>query len=180
MGRKPGAEDYFRKRLRPERERRKWSQAHMAKLLSARGIEVHPTTIAKIEAGDRSARIDEVAAIADLFEVSLDTLLGRSTTPKTDRMYAFRALMDAAHQAKVEVSTTETTLRDRVTELAALGPGGLMKSTADRCERACDVLAEADKALEDVLNPPGSEAAQRALNKLMLEMVKKELEDETQ
>jgi transcriptional regulator with XRE-family HTH domain len=180
MGRNPGAEDYFRKRLKAERESRKWSQAHMAKLLSPKGIEVYPTTIAKIEAGDRSARIDEVAAIADLFEVSLDTLLGRSTTPKNDRMYAFRSLVDAAHRAKLDVSTIEATLRDRVIELAALGPRGFMESTASRCERACDVLAEADKALDDVLNPPGSKAAQRSLNKLMLEMVKKELEDETQ
>jgi transcriptional regulator with XRE-family HTH domain len=180
MGRQPSVEDYFRKRLRAERERRKWSQAHMAKLMSTKGIEVHPTTIAKIEAGDRSARIDEVAAIADLFEVSLDTLLGRSTTPKNDRMYAFRALLDAAHQAKVEVSTIEAILRDRVIELAGLGPEGFMKSTASRCERACDVLAEADKALDEALNPPGSKGAQRSLNKLMLEMVKKELEDATQ
>jgi hypothetical protein len=88
--------------------------------------------------------------------------------------------VDAAHQAKEDVSTIETTLRDRVTELVALGPGAFMESTASRCERACDALADADKALEEVLNPPGSEAAQRSLRKFMLEMVKKELEDETQ
>lgn len=180
MGRKPSAEDYFRKRLRAERERRKWSQAHMAKLLSQKGIDVHPTTIAKIEAGDRSARIDEVAAIADLLEVPLDTLLGRPATPKSDRLHAFQALVDAAYQAKEEVSALETTLRDRVTELIAFGPEGFMKSTASRCERACDALAEADSALNDVLNPPGSEAAQRSLRKMRLQMVKKELEDETQ
>lgn len=180
MGRPPDVEDYFRKRLRAERERRKWSQAHMAKLLSAKGIEVHPTTIAKMEAGDRSARIDEVAAIADLFEVSLDTLLGRSTAPQSDRIYALRALIDAARQASWQVSVIESTLRDRVAELAALGPRGFMKSTATRCERACDALTEADTALDEVLNPPGSGAAQRSLHRLMLEWAKEEFEDETQ
>jgi hypothetical protein len=38
---------------------------------------MHPTTVAKIEAGDRSVRINEAVGIADLFEVSLDSLLGR-------------------------------------------------------------------------------------------------------
>src|ERR1700733_3207189 len=64
------------------------------------------------EAGDRAARIDEIAGVADLLEVSLDTLLGRSTTPKNDKMYAFRALLDATRRAEAEVSTAEATLRE--------------------------------------------------------------------
>ncbi|MEZ0363378.1 helix-turn-helix domain-containing protein [Mycobacterium sp. pUA109] len=180
MGRRPSAESYFRKRLRTERLSREWSQARMAQLLSTKGIDVHPTTIAKLEAGDRSARIDEVAAIADLLGVSIDTLLGRSTAPKNDRLYTFRALADAARQASWQIPIIESTLRDRVTELAAFGPNGLMKSTATRCERACDALAEAAKALGEALNPPGSEAAQRSLDKLFLKWVKEDLADEAQ
>ena len=42
---------------------------------------MHATTIAKIEAGSRSVRINEAVGIADLFEVSLDTLLGRKSGP---------------------------------------------------------------------------------------------------
>ena len=41
------------------------------------GIQpMHPTTIAKIEAGTRSVRINEAVGIAELFEISLDTLVG--------------------------------------------------------------------------------------------------------
>ena len=40
----------------------------MAKMLADRGVQpMHPTTIAKIEAGDRSVRINEAVEIADLF-----------------------------------------------------------------------------------------------------------------
>ena len=56
MVRRVRIEEYFRKRLRLERDEvRGWSQAELAKMLTARGIDMHPTTIAKIEAGDRAA-----------------------------------------------------------------------------------------------------------------------------
>ena len=89
----------FSKRLRAEREQRGWSQADMAERLSDKDIPMHWTTIAKIEAGDRSVRIAEAVGIADLFEVSLDALLGRSVEPKNDERYAARALHDAVVQA---------------------------------------------------------------------------------
>jgi hypothetical protein len=55
----------------------------MAKMLADRGVKpMHPTTVAKIEAGDRSVRINEAIEIADLFEVSMDALLGRTTGVK--------------------------------------------------------------------------------------------------
>jgi transcriptional regulator with XRE-family HTH domain len=178
MGRNQDAEYRFRKRLRDERERRKWSQAHVAKLLCDRGIQVHPTTVAKIEAGERAARIDEIAAVADIFEVSLDMLLGRSVAPKNDDLYVLRALVDATAQASWQVSTIETTLRDRIAQVVAIGPEGVGKTIAAGCERACDALAEADNALRDVLNPPGSEGVQRAMRKMMLTMLQKEDSDD--
>ena len=75
MGKQGRVGDQFRERLRSERVRRDWSQSDVAKMLSDKGIDgIYPTTIAKIEAGDRAVRIDELLAIADLFEVSLDGL----------------------------------------------------------------------------------------------------------
>jgi hypothetical protein len=55
----------------------------MAKMLADRGVQpMHPTTVAKIEAGDRSVRINEAMEIAELFGVSMDALLGRTTGVK--------------------------------------------------------------------------------------------------
>jgi hypothetical protein len=44
---------------------------------------MHATTIAKIEAASRSVRINEAVALADLFGVSLDWLLGREPDDTT-------------------------------------------------------------------------------------------------
>lgn len=70
--------------LKAERTKRGWSQPQLAKMMSARGIApMHATTIAKIEAASRSVRINEAVALADLFEVSLDWLLGREPDDTT-------------------------------------------------------------------------------------------------
>ena len=65
--------------MRRERKSRGLSLAQLAKLLQAKGIKrIYPTTIAKIEYGERPAKLDEAIALADVFGVSLDALVGRS------------------------------------------------------------------------------------------------------
>ena len=146
-------DDYFSKRLRAEREQRGWSQADMAKRLSAKDIPMHWTTIAKIEAGDRSVRIVEAVGIADLFDVPLDALLGRSADPRNDERYAAHALLDAVVQASRHVEAIENTVRDRLAELAAFpGPKAFTMGFPAACEVACDRLTDAADALHDALN----------------------------
>lgn len=84
MGSGSALQVQFRKSVRLERERRGWSQSYMAKLLTDRGIDsIYPTTVAKIESGDREVKLDEAAALADLFGGSLDWLLGREPDDTT-------------------------------------------------------------------------------------------------
>lgn len=90
------AEDRFRERLRRERESHHWSQADLARKLAAVGLSVHPTTIAKIEAGDRAVRIAEAVAIAEIFGFSLDEAFGRTATDDTEFSYRFRTLQEKA------------------------------------------------------------------------------------
>lgn len=93
MGSQKWTDKRFGQRVKAGREERKWSQADTAKMLSANGIQpMHPTTIAKIEAGDRSVRINEAVGIADLFEVSLDALLGRQEPDDTTLGFALVTL----------------------------------------------------------------------------------------
>jgi transcriptional regulator with XRE-family HTH domain len=83
----------FGERLKAERERRRWTQPKMADLLSEKGIApMHATTIAKIEAGSRSVRINEAVGIADLFEMSVDALLGRQEPDDTTFAFALVTL----------------------------------------------------------------------------------------
>jgi transcriptional regulator with XRE-family HTH domain len=157
----------------------------MAKLLSDKGFGAHTTTIAKIEAGDRAVPIDEAAAIADLFEVSLDKLMGRDLGPERDEKYALEALEQTARHASWQVSTIESTLRDKAAELATFDlkhPSRLGFQL--KCEAACDALAKANDALRAAINLPGGEEVQRLHRKRelqrLLEELQKEMADEAE
>lgn len=118
MGKQSSVETRFRERVKRERERRGLSQSDLAKQLSAKGIHsIYATTVAKIESGERAVRIDEAAALADLFGVSTDALMGRATTAERDRLYAVR---DAALQARFTLGGISTTLINTFPELDGL------------------------------------------------------------
>lgn len=78
MGKQGLIGDRLRQRLRDERERHGWSQPELAAALNQRGLLCHATTIAKIEAGSRAVRVDELAVLSEIFTVSIDMLVGRS------------------------------------------------------------------------------------------------------
>jgi transcriptional regulator with XRE-family HTH domain len=151
MGRRQQTEDYFGKRVKAEREHRDWSQAQMAKLLSDNGIPMmHPTTIAKIEAGDRAVRIDEAAGIADLFGVSLDSLLGRRAGLEDDELtYRLRALRDVAAKHLLEVGVIANAVSDRLTDVLQLEFAG-REDVEAKGKRAVDALGDAQMALWEV------------------------------
>lgn len=109
----------FGERVKDERETRAWSQADMAKMLVDKGIKpMHPTTVAKIEAGDRSVRINEAVGIADLFGVSVDSLLGRKPgAQRNELQYLLRLLRDTARQSSQQVSATMETIREQLADL---------------------------------------------------------------
>jgi transcriptional regulator with XRE-family HTH domain len=102
-------ETHFRKRLKDERDRRGWSQEELAKRLGERGVAVHASTIAKIETDARAVRLDEAAAIADLFGLSLDTLLGRKAV-EDDQGHAINVLAGEAQRLVSDLSQ----IRDRL------------------------------------------------------------------
>jgi transcriptional regulator with XRE-family HTH domain len=144
MGLNDLAESRFRENLRRERDSRKWSQAHLAQLLSAKGLAVYPTTIAKVEAGERAARIDEVVAIADVFGVSVDALLGRSSRrQRGDKALTINALAQLTQSTAVAVESLEAALRDRLAELDSFDLRKDETAAYAECERAGDALTEA-------------------------------------
>lgn len=179
MGVQEQMDSHFGRRVREERKRRDWSQEELAKRLSDKGLPVYASTIAKIESEHkpRAVRLAEAAAIADLFDVSMDTLLGRSVGPKADEMYTLRALLDTAQQAAWQVSAIERSLRDQVAQLAAFGPKGYTKTISDECARACDMLAQTHGVIRDVLFPPKGAAVQRFTRKMLIEALQKEEQD---
>lgn len=88
-------------------------------MLGDKGIKgIYPTTIAKIESGERAVRIDEAAALADLFEVSLDALLGRRHNSREDELaYSLRLLRDTARDSSQQVGAAMDAIREQLEEL---------------------------------------------------------------
>jgi transcriptional regulator with XRE-family HTH domain len=130
MGRHKWADEDFGKTVRTQREQRGWSQAEMAKMLSDRGIHpMHPTTVAKIEAGDRSVRINEAVGIADLFEVSVDSLLGRKHLTQDEELaQSLRELHSLADRYISELRVITIEVQSRVPES---GLGGIPDEFVD-------------------------------------------------
>lgn len=137
--------DNFRHRIFDERKRREWSQAEVARMLTAKGIDnMHHTTVAKIEAGDREIKLDEAVAIAELYEVPLEVLLGRKPGAKRDELtYRLRVLQDNAQESCQQVARIMRTIHEQLEEL----PGEFA---------AIDKFREiGHKTLRDRLEPAG-------------------------
>lgn len=69
--------DLFRVQLKMERLRRMMTQGDLATAIRKQSdIQIYPSTIGKIEAGERDVRVDELFAFSGLFGISVDALLG--------------------------------------------------------------------------------------------------------
>lgn len=77
MGTAETVEHRFIQRMRKERELRGWSQAVLARKLTEEGVRAHPSTVAKIERGERAIRLDEVSAAARVFRLTVDAMIGQ-------------------------------------------------------------------------------------------------------
>ena len=113
-------------------------------MLSDKGINpMHPTTVAKIEAGDRSVRINEAVGIADLFEVSLDSLLGRKpgAPQRSELTYLLRALRQSSQQVIAALESVHELLEELPVEFdGANGPQKLTASWEAYLVPASDAL----------------------------------------
>jgi transcriptional regulator with XRE-family HTH domain len=112
MAKKKWIENHFSEALKEQRKRRDWSQSQLEKMLADKGVHLHWTTIAKIEKGERSVRIDEAAAIADLFDMSVDALLGRQLPDDTTLTFAMTTLLDYVRDADTKLVQARGTATD--------------------------------------------------------------------
>jgi transcriptional regulator with XRE-family HTH domain len=149
MGVRERAETQFARRMREERKRLRWSQEDLAERMSAKGVPTYASTIAKIESArqPRAPRLAEIAVIADLFGVSVDSLLGRQPGVENDLTFTLWALLDSIRQAMQQISVTAGTLHSRSTELNRFDfdgremlQAGLLDATTD-LTRAMGALA---------------------------------------
>lgn len=101
----------FAQRLREERARTGVSQTELATRISDRlGFTVDPTAITRIEKGERSVKLDEAVAIAEVLGVDLPALL--VSTSEIERVLQEQRAALASAQARFEEA------RDEVSRLA--------------------------------------------------------------
>lgn len=116
--------DQFRQRIRDERERRGWTRHALVDMLAVRGVYVHPTTLAKVETGDRGVRLDMLWALADIFGVSIDTLIGRGGH-SSDLAWAASKLTSNAQKAAGDIAAIAHRLQGEYDEVwSMLGQHG--------------------------------------------------------
>lgn len=119
MGSQGSVGDRFRVQVSAERRRRGWSQTELSNRLREVGLlHILASTVAKIENGDRSVRIDEAHAIAQLFGVSTDALLGVSSNG-SDVLWAASKLTTNAQRAIGDLIRIQKQVADDATDLAA-------------------------------------------------------------
>lgn len=108
----------FGAQVRKARELRGWTQERLRLYLrDASGIDLSSTAMARLEQGKRPIRLNEVAALADLLNISLSEYEGGNTRP-TEQQYS-AALRELAELFGREFET-ETRLKiidDRATDI---------------------------------------------------------------
>jgi transcriptional regulator with XRE-family HTH domain len=120
------ARRYFGGRLKAERERRNWTQVEMARRLADTGWPVNATVLAKIEAANedarRSLKVDEALAVAEVFGMSLDSLLGRTNDAESSEELELilRTAVDTARTMANTVAGIASTFQNRFAELKTL------------------------------------------------------------
>ena len=128
----------FGKNLRLERDRRGWSREKLAQKLRDVGLQSHWATISKMENGERSVRIDEAAAIADIFDgMSIDALVGRAADAHADATYIMRKAAQLVTQCQWQNEASAQQIHECITGLANSHP-----------QVAAELAAVADAAAE--------------------------------
>jgi transcriptional regulator with XRE-family HTH domain len=174
MSSKKWTDKSFGERLRKERGDRRWTQPQLAQKLG-----MHPTTLAKIEKGERSVRIVEAATIADLLDVSLDSLLGRRSGLANAAADIVNSLQHAAGKAVAETAEIMATIANWFAELGDLEFEGRQDLKAAG-EDAVRGLEKAQNALFAITQLPAprfavtlNDLVERRANEKIGEMIKR-------
>jgi transcriptional regulator with XRE-family HTH domain len=163
--------------VRALRKSEGWSQAHLAERLKKAGFRAaHPSTVAKIEAGDRVTDLDELAAIGAVFGVSRTLLLGESDAPgQHDVFSAVRRLSQTKQMGQWQTAALESELRDAFAELSS---DPVFAPLATEVVVAADALGAAVEALAAIGAGFGGGEVSKGTEAALRAFLQKEIEEE--
>jgi transcriptional regulator with XRE-family HTH domain len=101
-------------RIRGMREKKQWSQ-----LLLSEKLGIHNSVLSRIEAGKRPVEDELLAKISDVFDVSVDYLLGRTDdpTPPSEKSIDISVLRESAEACLTNNSHAGARLNDAETTI---------------------------------------------------------------
>jgi transcriptional regulator with XRE-family HTH domain len=140
-------EYWVSRRVRELRETRGWSQTELAERLKPYGFDMHQTTVAKLERGGRPIRVNEAAALADVFQVGLGELLANGERPVGVLDEAGRRLREV-RRLRVEYEQAQRFSRDLEREFTVMRDKHV--HAVKECHRLGKEVAEAEEALRQV------------------------------
>lgn len=133
------------------------SQAAVAEVMNREfGLAWYPSTVAKIEAGNRDIKIDELFALAEYFRVSTDALLGRPGRG-TNVMWATARLSGNAQKIATDISTLRTGLEADIELLSAISDGEHKQEASDPLVKMAYSASGVLQAAADVLRELGTQ-----------------------
>lgn len=109
----------FREQVRRAREARSMTQTDLAKALKAFGLPFHQQTVQRIEQGERPVRLNEAYLIAQVLDLSLDTMTATSTPSARELRFAVDGLRRKAQQEADNIAESMTELEDELGVLLA-------------------------------------------------------------
>lgn len=119
-------------------------------MLSDRGAATYASTVAKIEAGDRMISIVELDIFADILGVSVDALLDRSSSRKTDLAWAASKLASNAQRLVSDVNDVYRRLSDDMQDVYDHCRGNTASGLLGAAQAALTAIAVAGDALTEV------------------------------
>ena len=134
--------EHFAEQVRLARERNGWTQSELADRMSTKTDQVHWTTVAKMERGERSVRISEAAVLADLFDTTVDALLGRKARRGDETDYLVTTAVDTARRSGMELAAIQTALSDAFADIEDIEGLEALHTAAARVDDALQLAGD--------------------------------------
>ncbi len=101
-----GGEANLAERIKYEREAEGWSPAQLAKAMTEAGCSISTSAIYKVEAGERTIKVDELIALSQVFDLTVENLLTPMAVLKQE--WAEQRLRDGSATVEASGSATVT------------------------------------------------------------------------
>jgi transcriptional regulator with XRE-family HTH domain len=148
--------------LQRERKSRDWSQTRLAENLKRQGTPITQSVISKLESGGRMPHPYELVAVAKLFGLTVDTMLGHSGGKDDSLDYTLRTLRDTARRSvsAIQLVANDIEAADREVFRYAFANGSALFRFLDEFQRHVKIAVVALRIVEmvsemDFAAPPG-------------------------